>query len=609
MKFVWAVVAFILGALCIWLGFFERAFIEHPTETKMSVTTKGDSPYTLVTSDMLRAVQGEQTLDVRTDGEIFSAIGRTTDIEAWLANTTYTEILPPEDLSTLTPTATKITPTPAPTTSATTGDETAGEEAATDASAQAEASDALLSPVGSDLWLTEQIEPDRLVITNQLPEGVSVLLATSTEAPKPVEVTLSWPIVQSTPWAGPLIVAGGIFLLIGTVLYVQAFREHKRGVGPRRKGPKTPQPGSGEPGTARGPATGRRAVRSLVAVPVAVALLGATGCTAQMWPEQTPVPTESESAAAEPARQPALVPQQAARILERVALTSLEADESHSAEVAADRLSGEALKERAAEYALKAVLPEREVAPLLPTTEVKVLLPQANDAWPRTALVAVGGATETDAPVVLTMTQEDPWSNYKVSYRAEFIAGVQVPKLPPDWSGASLIPPGLPLFAAPPETVGEAFADVIDNGEASAFYDLFDDNALAYAQSIRDKRTAANEQLKADDADTTSKFTWTTMPSESTPIALSTWESGAVVATAIEEHEEFVPTVPEAVIRTGNSPAVKALTGKDELPGGVRTVYGMQLFFSVPSQVSGQKIALLAKDDYLQSIVEIAKPE
>lgn len=598
MKFVWAVIAFILGATCIGLGFIDRALVERPTETSMSVTTKGDSPFTLVTSEMLRAVPGEQTLDVRTDGEVFAAIGRTTDIEAWLAKSDYTEILPPEDVSTLKPEVQAVASQPV---------EAADEEAASATPAEAP-TEAAPNPAGSDLWLTEQTEPDRLVMNNQLPEGVSVLLATNAEAPTPLEVTLSWPLVHNTPWTGPLIIAGSLFLLIGIVLYIQAIREHRRGIGPRRKGPKELSPGAGEATPAIAPAKSRRAIRSFVAVPVAVTLL-ATGCTAEMRPAQTPTPTATETAAAGEVRQPALVPQQAARILDRVALLSLEADEANSADIAADRLSGEALKERTAEYTLKAALPDRTVAPLLPTTEVKVLLPQANDAWPRTALVAVGGATETDAPVVVLMTQEDPWSNYKVSYRAEFIAGVQVPKLPPDWSGASLIPPGLPLFVAPPETVGEAFADVIDNGDQSQYYALFDDNALAYAQSIREKRAAANEQLKTDDADTTSKYTWKTSVSDSPAIALSTWESGALVATALEEHEEFVPTVPEAVIRTESSPAVKALTGKDELEGGVRTVYGMQLFFSVPSEVSGQKIALLAKDDYLQSIVEIPKPD
>lgn len=598
MKFVWAVIALILGATCIGLGFVDRVLVERPTETKMSVSTRADAPFTLVTSDMLRALPGEQTLDVRAEGDVFTAIGRTSDIQAWLANSPYNEILPPEDLSTLTPTINRVTPEIPPATA------DAPAEESTDAPL---VEPVMPNPSGSDLWLAEQVEPDRVVMNNQFPEGISVLIATDTEAPTAVDVSLSWPLVHSTPWAGPLIVAGSIFLLIGVVLYIQAIREHRRGIGPRRKGPKALSSGAASSPPAIDPAKTRRAIRSLVAAPVALTLIAATGCSTGMWPEQTPTPTETSTAAPAEVRQPVLSAPQAARILDRVALRSLEADEANSAETAADRLSGEALKERAAEYALKAALPDRTVVPLLPTTEVKVLLPQANDAWPRTALVAVGGATETDAPVVLMMTQEDPWSNYKVSFRAEFIAGVQVPKLPPDWSGASLIPPGLALFAAPPETVGEAFADVIDNGEASQYFALFDENAIAYAQSIRDKRDAANAKLKADDADTTSKYTWKTTASASTPIALSTWESGAVVATALEEAEEFVPTVPEAVIRTGNSPAVKAMTGKDELEGGVRTVYGMQLFFSVPSAVSGQKIALLAKDDYLQSIVEIPK--
>ncbi len=589
MRLLWAVVSFILGALCIGLGFADAALVDRPHQVTMTAATSSASPYTVLSSEALSAKPGEHTLDVRTDGTVFAAIGRTSDIEAWLATASYNQILPPVDANGTALQVKVVTATETP-------------------AGVTEAPETMPSPAGSDLWLAEFSEPDRWVFEQDLPDDVSVLLATDGVEPAPENIVISWPITYNKPWAGPLLVAGSIFLLLGVILAIREYIERKRGLGPRRKGPG--QPTSGGSGQKKAlPSSGRRAITSLIALPVAATILVTAGCSPQLWPQPAPTPTPTVTETpAEATSEPALIASQAARILDRVALRSLEADEANSGDIAAERLSGEALLERKSLYALKAALPERTVPPLLPTTDVKVLLPQANDAWPRTALVAVAGATETDAPVVMTMTQDDPWSNYKVSYRAEFIAGVQVPKLPPDWTGASLIPPGLTLFALGPELVGAAFADVIDNGEASEYYGSFDDNALAFAQSIRDKRDAANAQLVADDADTTSAYSWVTSASENTPIALSTWESGAIVAFGLQETEEYLTTDDDAVIRTSGSPAVQALTGKDEIEGGVRTVYGMQLFFSVPSAVSGNKIALLAKDEYLQSIVEIEKP-
>ncbi len=53
---------------------------------------------------------------------------------------------------------------------------------------------------------------------------MSVIVASDGTAPAPATVTLTWPADTSTPWAGPLFLLGGLFLVAGVVLYVLGIR-------------------------------------------------------------------------------------------------------------------------------------------------------------------------------------------------------------------------------------------------------------------------------------------------------------------------------------------------------------------------------------------------
>ncbi|MFX6118611.1 hypothetical protein ABTE85_20350, partial [Acinetobacter baumannii] len=61
------------------------------------------------------------------------------------------------------------------------------------------------TPVGSDLWLDEYQQTGSVSTTLQLPSDMSVLVASDGSAPAPTNITVTWPIDNSTPWAGPLI--------------------------------------------------------------------------------------------------------------------------------------------------------------------------------------------------------------------------------------------------------------------------------------------------------------------------------------------------------------------------------------------------------------------
>ena len=188
MRFVWAVIAFVLAAALIGAGIAQRTVFLGPDEATMSVEVSEPQPYTLIDGDVFRANAGLQTLNVSGTDTIVLAYGRTADMEAWLADAPYTHVALDKS-----------------------GDAVA--ESVPAAEPTYEGAFPGRSPVGADLWLDEYSSTTGSLSKKlQLPEGVSVLLASDGVAAAPADISIVWPISNATPWAGPLIVLGGILL-------------------------------------------------------------------------------------------------------------------------------------------------------------------------------------------------------------------------------------------------------------------------------------------------------------------------------------------------------------------------------------------------------------
>ncbi len=622
MRFVWAVVAFVLAAVLIGTGIAQRTIFLGPKDVTAEVTVKTPQAYTVIDSAVLRAHPGEQTLVAHGDGTIFVAQARTADLQAWLSDTSYNRITLGKDGKT---SAKVVEPTVSP----------------------ADGKQLERNPAGSDLWLDTFTGKNSLSDRMQVPEGVSVLVASDGKADAPRDVVLKWPLDTATPWAGPLMVVGGIFLLLGLVLYVLAIRHSRRGRGPRRKAPPplpltepidvadraavegTPADAPAVEGTSEKPASAhepgqeptsegagreRRAVRPrrralllLPAVGVTAALL--TGCTPDIWPQGAPSPTPSptETQAVEAGQQaPAVTEAQASRILESVSATLADADKNLDAAKAATRLDGAALEARKTAYSVRKSVADFTLPATIPAEKIKILVPQAYDSWPRTVLMLVEhGTDEKVAPLIMTMTQSDPWSNYKISSVAEMQASAKLPNMAPAWLGAKLTPPDSPFLAAEPNKLAAEFADVIDKGDKSEFHDKFDKTALAFAKSVQDSRATLQQALKDANADTTSSLTFAASAGKEPPVSMSSIDSGAIVAVTLDDSQTIKPTSADAVIKLDKNPSAKALTGVDQSATGFVSVYGVQLFFAVPAQGSDDKITLLAASQQLQSVTEI----
>lgn len=653
MRFVWAVVAFVLAAGLIGAGIAQRTIFMGPSTQKASVDIQESAPFVLLDGDVLRENPGAQTLLIRGDGDIFAAYGRTADLEAWLSDADYNHVTAGKDgaldvefvAASATEGSTDGEPTPSESPS----------PSETTAPADGEAAEQPgRNPAGSDLWLDSFTDTDSLIADNmQLPDGVSVIIARDGTQDAPEDIVVSWPLDTSTPLAGPLMAAGAAVLLVGLVLYVLGIRHQRRGRGPRRKGPgplpvtepidvaqlppseraaledSTPATGNepaGDGDTAPPPVDGPsqtperktemratpRTRRRLIAIPaIALTALLATGCSADSWPQfgtatGTPTPTPTVIAP-DNQKPPAVTEAQAKRILQEVSTTLAEADEAMDIELAKTRIDGPALSARTTEYALRTALPETTPPAAIPTDDVEVVLPEATDRWPRTVLMlSKNSSDDTVPPVILTMTQQDPWSNYKVTNMAEMSAEAVFPDVAAAWLGTSMVPDDSAFLSVPPAELAAMYADVVDAGEKSPSYGSFDEISQNLATSIRDSRQAVVKNLADNGAAETSKTAFDIVPADSAPVAMTTLGSGAIVAVSLIDTESVTPTSSDAVIRFGENAQAKALTGVEESAKGVTTKYEFQLFFSVPAQGSSEQIRLLAVRQDLLS-VEVIK--
>jgi hypothetical protein len=599
-RFVWAVAAFVLAAVMIVAGIAQRTIFQGPKTETQAISTQQEAPYLLIHGAVLNELPGSQTLRAQADGDIFAAYGRTADMEAWLSDVSYNEVSLNSKGKIVTENVPAATAPAGEDASAGSGDAGTGDEDALPAH----------SPVGSDLWLDEFQQTDILIAPLQLPDEMSVLVATDGVKAAPSDVAISWPIANATPWAGPLIVGGAILMAIGVLMYILGIRHARRSRGPRRKGlplPVTEPIDLAIAGADKGvisASPSRRAVssgrRAFAVVPVvAVSALLFTGCSADSWPQfgASPTPTPTATVIVPEGQQaPAVTKAQAERIIARVADTAAKADEAMDESLAATRLDGTVLATRATNYVLRGAIKDYKAPAAILTKPLEIVLPQAVDGWPR-SMMAVVDDKETKTSSIMVLTQADAWSPYKLSYQASLEASTLMPDLAPAYIGATQVPPDSSFLAMAPEDVAKAYADILQNGEKSQYYAMFDAEGDHLRESIaadRKKRQADFNKTAAEASKSqTGRLTFTSSEGAHQSFALATLESGAIVAVNVNETDVVKPTDAEAVIKLPDNPTVKTLAGTNQSATGFTTTFTDQIFFYVPGQGSNEKIRLL----------------
>jgi hypothetical protein len=623
-RFALAIVAFIAAAVMIGFGIAQRTVYLEPDRVSLSAEIGDQAAYTVIEPDALGAFAGKQTLTVSGSDTVFVSYGRSSDVAAWLGDAPYVVVGYDAEAEELTSDVVVSEPV---------ADDSSSAGAATDPVApategEATAADPAASPIGSDLWLDEFSGERSLTTTIDVPEDISVLLASDGTAPAPSDLEISWPLDNSTPWAGPLIAGGALVFIGGLALLFSGFMHHRRSRGPRRnlqKGTRRKLPSAPKPPSIRRSQVsgGRRAIGRAKRVAIVPLLLipavALTACSADYWPRfdqapatttapatETALPTDDPAADdAVEAMEPAVTVPQMERIMRRVAVSTNEADAALDGNAIAERFAGPALAARQANYKIRAALPDQPAPVAIPASPLTLTLPQQVQGWPSSGRMVLTIAKNSDdptvAPTALVMQQATPRGNYKIVYAMSLAPDADVPEVAPASIGAPSISPEFKGLVLPPGQVAAAYGDVLLKGDTSEFATLFDPEG----DVLREQLGVTGQQAINDALPPTADIAFSNVVGSSPTVALATNDSGALVSVSIEQTEKVTPNDGGTIGFEAGAPGA-ALSGFTEKSAkGVQRVIGVQLLFYVPSVGSDEQIRLLGWSESLIGASEV----
>ena len=564
MRLVFAIVSFAVAAVLIGTGIAQRTIFAEPDRVVLSVSASSESPVTVIDGSALNAFAGSQTVTLSGNGEVFAGYGRTTDVLAWIGDTKYTAVGFDSESGELT--------------------------SATVPGEQTEVPD----PNGSDLWLDDFQATDDLELTVNVPADVSFIVASDGVQPAPKSIDISWPLDNSTPWFGPLVISGSLALLLGLGLLLWATTGLRASHGPRRTAVKPAKQ------SRRG--SGRR--RGMIAVPVVlIGALALTGCApgnSASLGATSSAPTLTDTPAESQVDPPAVTVRQVERIIARISAVAIQADADRDADLIASRFSGPALELRLANYTIRGRDATIEALPPIPDGPVKLTLPQQTSSWPRTVLAVIQNDEDaTVPPLALILVQDDPRADYKVTYAITLEPSTVMPDVAPASVGTARLAIDTSVLRFTPTEVALAYADILESDvESPAYLDFeAEGDSLRVAVGL-----AAKKAIRAS-LPTTATVEFGHEIGEADAIALATNDAGAIVAVNLNETTTVKPV--EAGAAVNPSGQVKALSGVTITTKGVVATYGDQLLFYVPPAGSDGKIILLGYSQGLVKATEI----
>ena len=565
MRFLIAATLFIVSISFLLLGLAQRTIWAPPAVFAVNLVGPGAQPYLVIPAEALAMMPGDATISTSGSGQVFLATGRDVDVLAWVATTSHSIVESSVEDQSL-----KVIPKPG------TSD--------------------FISPVGSDLWLSEfsAESAGQLVV----PEGqdLSVLVASDGLTPAPERVRVSWPTENSTTVSDIFLSVGLGLLVIAIFFNVLALGKMIRNRGPRRKVPKAPQGPRYKPKN-RGydlPRRGRRSASNKIAlVPITVGLvLALSGCQVTQAPEATPTPSESATVSIVDEIEPALNEEQVTRILADIQSVVADADASGETGLLQTRVEGPALLFREANYLLRSKSPDVAPLPPISTSVVSITIISKTEDWPRALMVVTQEGDEL--PQTLVIQQLSPREPYKLIYNMALLPGVEFPDVAAANDGAIPVEVDSLFLKISPLNLAPAYGDLIDNGTSSEFFSQFDLATDKFYEQI--SQTQADQAENLDEATTVFSHEL----ADANVVSLTTSDSGAIVALMMVDTWEIKPNSRTSAVTVSGDELL--LLGAEGSRSGVSTRYGNMLLFYVPLASSDQKIRLLGATQSLLSI-------
>jgi hypothetical protein len=565
MRFLIAATLFILSVSLLLLGLAQRTIWAPPAVYSLNLVGQEAQPFLIIPAEALSLMPGEPTITASASGTVFLAAGKDIDVAAWVDKTSHSIAESSADSKTLT-VIEKIG----------TGNFT--------------------SPAGSDLWVSE-VSADALgELVVPADQDLAVLVASDGLTPAPERVRVSWPTENSTTTSDIFLGVGLSLLVIAILFNILALGKMIRNRGPRRKMPKAPQGPRYKPRN-KGyelPRKGRRSASNKIAlVPISIGLvLALSGCQSPATPISSKTPSESATTSVVDEIKPALNEQQVSRILSDIQAVVAEADASGDSSLLQTRVAGPALLFREANYLLRTKSPDVVPLPPITTSVVSITIISRTETWPRSLMVVTG--TGDELPQALVIQQLSPREPYKLLYIMDLLPGAEFPDVAAASDGSIPVESDSLFLKLSPLDIAAAYGDLIDKGEASEFFGIFDTTSDEFYEQIASTQKNQTESLE----EATTQFTHSL--GDDNVISLTTSDSGAIVALIMVDTWEIKPTNRNsAVTVTGDEQLLLGVEGSSR---GISTEYGNMLLFYVPLASSDEKIKLLGATQTLLSI-------
>jgi hypothetical protein len=537
-RYVVAGLLITLGVIVGAVGILQKTLWSPDDQITATVTLDDPGPLVVVEPGVLNLYQTPATLTVTGEGELSISQASKENIDAWVGETAHTSITGLADESTLAV------------------EKTDGEPQAPD-------------PAGGDLFEGQVTGQGEAALEwDSEATRSTFLIASDGQAPAASTVEISWPNSAGTPWAVPLMVIGGILVVLGGLLGYRDFRR-SRDDRQRRAARQARRRKLAETGAA------------FAIVPV-VALAGCGGPdlpTAQPSdpPESAP-PVVSES--------------QLERIVEEISTAVAAADEETDAKGLEARAAGPFLSQRQGAYEVKQADDEHTLPPAVAAESLQLNFVSATDQWPRVT-TAVTSDSEAGQTQLLVLSQQDPRADYKLWAQTVLMPGAEIPEVPDARQGAPLLAPDQEGLLKTPQDAVKQYADVLQHGADSRFADSFTDDPFR-------KRTAEAQQRQRDalaEGNAEVEFAYSAEGNEL--VAQQTADGGAVVTGLINVTTTISPESVDGRTGTLKIPRPQSrVVDKSETSQKLVTRNQQVVSFTVPPGSEGQ-VALIGATDVI----------
>jgi len=318
-------------------------------------------------------------------------------------------------------------------------------------------------------------------------------------------------------------------------------------------------------------------LRWRTAAALLVGALALAGCATEL-----PVPTPDPVPAVPP---PTLTEDQVKAVLEDVGSTLEKADEALDVGLLEPRVTGPAATIRGAEYTVNKALEEDEELIKVPTSPRTIVVP-TTDSWPRTVFVVTEQPEDLQSPRFLVLVQEEPRAPYRLWAWSRLLPDRMVPRTFVPEVGSVPVAPDAEGFVLSPAELGEAYAELLDDGEKAEHAKLFGEDVL------QERIALVREQYEKIAEQAGGKFTEKYTPQTEQTLAVSTADGGAIVVVPMTTTTRI--TTDDRELSLGKAEA--ALLGKKKVGRSATFTWTSVLTFVLPPEGSSEKIVVLAAE-------------